>query len=118
MEYTYINPEYLQTVSGGDMSIIEEIVSMFREQSAEAYEQMLSFLEKGDYTNLGMLAHKVKSSASIMGMNDLASMLKTLELQAREGKETGSYRSYIERFRTETSVALTELDDYIKTRRE
>lgn len=114
MEYRYINPEYLESVSGGDSEIIREIVDMFREQSAEAYTDMLSLLEKGDYNNLGLLAHKVKSSVAIMGMNDLAAMLKTFELQARAGKETASYRSYIERFREETEIALTELEDVIK----
>lgn len=116
MEYKYINPEYLQTVAGSDLEIIREIVGMFREQSSEAYGQMLSYLETGDYHSLGMLAHKVKSSVTIMGMNDLASMLKTFEQQAREGKESGSYRSYIERFREETGIALAELDDFIKNR--
>ncbi len=113
MEYKYINPEYLESVSGGDPEVIKEIVGIFSEQSAEAYGQMLGFLEKGDFYNLGMLAHKVKSSVAIMGMNDLASMLKTFELQAKEAKETGSYRSYIERYREETLIALKELDNLI-----
>lgn len=116
MEYKYINPEYLQSVSGGDMSIISEIVDIFREQSSEAYGQMLTYLKAGDHHNLGMLAHKVKSSVTIMGMNDLAAMLKTFEMEAKEGRETGSYLSYIERFRKETEIALIELEHLIKTR--
>lgn len=110
MEYKYINPEYLENVAGGDIAMIKEIVGMFREQSDEAYGQMLTLLASGDYNSLGLLAHKVKSSVAIMGMNDLASMLKKFELDAREGKDTGSYKSYIERYRDETSLALQELD--------
>lgn len=114
MEYRFINPEYLNQVSGGDIGIITEIVGMFRDQSLEAYSQMLGLLESNDYHNLGMLAHKVKSSVAIMGMNDLATMLKTFELQAKDSREPGMYRSYIERFVTETKAAIEELEDFVK----
>lgn len=114
MDYKYINTEYLEKVTAGDPQIIREIVDLFREQVDESFKQMLLYLEAGDYYNLGMLAHKVKSSVSIMGMNDLASMLKTFELQAKESKETGMYRSYIERYGKETAIALKELEDLIK----
>lgn len=116
MKYKYINPEYLESVSGGDPEVIREIVGMFGEQISEIYDQMKSHLAARDYVNLGMLAHKVKSSVSIMGMNDLAVMLKTFELQAREGKETDKYSQYIERFKNETAEALTELRDLVETR--
>ena len=62
---------------------------------------------------LGLLAHKAKSSVAIMGMNDLAVMLKTFELQAKEEKESELYESYITRFKTETEAAITELDDLV-----
>lgn len=114
MEYKFINPEYLESVAGGDPGIISDLVDMFREQSSETYQQMNELLASGDYHNLGMLAHKVKSSVSIMGMNDLAAMLKNFELQAKEGRETEMYKSYIERFRTETAAAMTELDHLVK----
>jgi HPt (histidine-containing phosphotransfer) domain-containing protein len=116
MEYQYINIEYLESVSGGDPDITKEIVSMFSEQVIEAYEEMLKLNAAGDYFNLGQLAHKVKSSAAIMGMSDLASMLKTFELQTREKIETDRYPAYIERFRTDTRAAVAELEDMIRNR--
>ena len=116
MDYKHINPEYLFSVSGGDGETVKEIISMFREQTAEIYQSMLLALDSGDYGSVGLLAHKVKSSCMIMGMTDLAAMLKKMEINATEGKETGSFRQNIERFRAETSQALTELDDLIINR--
>jgi HPt (histidine-containing phosphotransfer) domain-containing protein len=118
MEYKYINVEYLDSVSGGDPDITKEIVSIFREQVIEAYDEMLKLNADRDYISLGQLAHKVKSSAAIMGMSELASMLKTFELQAREKLEPDRYPAYIERFRTETTAAVAELEDMIKNRYE
>jgi HPt (histidine-containing phosphotransfer) domain-containing protein len=113
MDYKFINIEYLNTVSGGDPDIISEIVVMFKEQSIEIYNEMKSHLLGKKYDLLGSLAHKAKSSVLIMGMNDLALMLKTLELQAKDGKESELYESYIERFKVETDAAVTELEDLV-----
>ena len=116
MDYKFIKMEYLDSVSGGDTGIIEELALIFKEQSVEIYKEMRSFLESKNYKSLGLLAHKAKSSVAIMGMNELADMLKTFELQAREDKETHLYEFYIERFRIETQEAVKELDDIISNR--
>jgi HPt (histidine-containing phosphotransfer) domain-containing protein len=113
MDYKFINTEYLDSVSGGDPEIICELVNLFKEQSAEISGEMQSLLKAKNYKSLGLLAHKAKSSVSIMGMNDLAIMLKIFELQAREEKEPHLYESYITRFRTETLAAISELEDLV-----
>jgi HPt (histidine-containing phosphotransfer) domain-containing protein len=113
MDYKFINTEYLDSVTGGDPEIICEIVNLFREQAVEISNEMRSLLEAGNYKMLGLLAHKAKSSVSIMGMDDLAVMLKTFELQAKDAKESHLYDSYITRFRTETQAAISELEDLV-----
>lgn len=108
--------EYLDSVSGGDTGIIIEIVAIFRDQAVEISDEMRSLLAAKNYKSLGLLAHKAKSSVAIMGMNDLATMLKTFELQARDSIELQLYESYIERFSTETQEAIKELDDIVINR--
>jgi HPt (histidine-containing phosphotransfer) domain-containing protein len=110
MGYKYINMEYLDSVSGGDKSIIAELVEMFREQSIEIYGEMKSLLSAKEYYSLGLLAHKAKSSVAIMGMEELAIMLKTFELQAKEEKEPHMYEGYVEKFREDTTEAVKELE--------
>jgi HPt (histidine-containing phosphotransfer) domain-containing protein len=113
MDYKFINTEYLDSVSGGDPDVIREIVIMFKDQSIEIYNEMTSLFSEKNYVPLGFLAHKAKSSVAIMGMNDLALMLKTFELQAKEGKESELYESYIKRFKVETDAAVKELEDLV-----
>lgn len=116
MDYKFINMEYLDSVSGGDPAIINEIIELFKEQSVEIHNEMKSLLAAKKYTSLGSLAHKAKSSVAIMGMTSLSEMLKTLEYQAREGKEPQLYELYLERFISETQEAIKELDDLIINR--
>ncbi|HKK42127.1 MAG TPA: Hpt domain-containing protein [Bacteroidales bacterium] len=113
MDYKLINPEYLHSVSGGDLETEKEIIEMFREQSEEIYKEFIAKLSEKNYTMLGQLAHKAKSSVAIMGMEDLAAVLKTFELQAKESKEPGKYEAYIKRFKSDTDSAVRELEDYL-----
>jgi hypothetical protein len=113
MDYKFINPEYLNSVSEGNPEIVIEIIELFKTQREEIYREMLSHLAEKDYKSLGFLAHKAKSSVSIMGMNNLAIMLKNFELQSKDGIDSSNYESYIERFRYETGEAVKELEDFI-----
>ena len=113
MDYKFINTEYLDSVSAGDPEIICELVTLFKEQSTEISEEMKLLFDAKNYKLLGLLAHKAKSSVSIMGMNDLATMLKTFELQTSEEIEVHLYESYITRLQTETQEAISELEDLV-----
>jgi HPt (histidine-containing phosphotransfer) domain-containing protein len=116
MNYKFIKIEYLDSVSGGDPEIIREILILFKEQTIEIYNEMISGLSVKNYTSLGFLAHKAKSSVAVMGMNDLATMLKTFELQSKEGEESELYESYITRYKTDTDAAINELEDLVNNR--
>jgi HPt (histidine-containing phosphotransfer) domain-containing protein len=113
MDYKFINTEYLESVSGGNKEILAELIGMFREQVLEVTAEMRSLHKKDNYYSLGMLAHKAKSSVAIMGMNDLALMLKTFELEGKEGKNKENYKSYIDRYEDEATKASAELENYV-----
>jgi HPt (histidine-containing phosphotransfer) domain-containing protein len=116
MDYKFINTEYLNSVSGGDSEMIREIIVMFKDQVVEIHNEMKSFFEQKNYYSLGLLAHKAKSSVAIMGMSDLASMLKDFEQKAKEGKEPEKYQSYIDKFKSDTAEAVKEIDDLLINR--
>ena len=116
MDYKLINPEYLEAVSGGDISIITELVNMFKEQVVEFNAEMKALYSSHEYRQLGLLAHKAKSSVAIMGMDELADVLKTLELTAKDGQNIDMYESYINKFCVDTTAAVSELDDYLNTK--
>lgn len=97
-------------MSGGNKELVLEMISIFREQVSEFSIEMDKHLASQDYESLGKLAHKAKSSVSIMGLQDLAIDLKDLENLAREGKKTESYSGIVENFKQVAKVALQELE--------
>ena len=108
-----INTTYLESVSGGDIEIMREIINIFKAQIPEFLSEMKSLLVKEDYYNLGLLAHKAKSSIAIMGMDDLAVMLKEFEINARGNLNPQKYDFYILKFEKDTTEAIIELDRYL-----
>jgi HPt (histidine-containing phosphotransfer) domain-containing protein len=113
MEFKMINTTYLESISGGDTEIIKDIINIFKAQIPEFLSEMNSLLLTEDYHNLGLLAHKSKSSIAIMGMEDLAIMLKEFEIDARGNLNPGKYKAYISRFEKDTKEAIIELDRYL-----
>jgi HPt (histidine-containing phosphotransfer) domain-containing protein len=107
--FIFVNLDYIKSMAGDNEELIREMAEIFVQQIPEFNELFNTLYEKGDYHNLGMQAHKAKSSVAIMGMDDLAVMLKEFELLAKEGKETDKYPDYIRRFREETAGAIEEL---------
>jgi len=114
MDYKFIKTDYLEMVAGGDQELLRELINMFRDQVAEFNSEMNKLYTEKNFYGLGLLAHKAKSSVAIMGMDSLANLLKTFELQAKEGKRTDLYQSYITRFENDTRSALTELNTLIE----
>ena len=100
---------YLTNMAGGNPEIVKEMIQIFIDQAQEYIVEMRKFLDDKDYLSLGRLAHKSKSSVAIMGMNDLASELKTLELLAKEGKESEKYPDMVENFTLQCETAISEL---------
>lgn len=115
MEFKKVNVEYLNEVCDNSPDLIREMIEIFRSQVVEFKDEMESLHSGGEYYDLGLLAHKAKSSVSIMGMEDLALRLKELEKNAKEGVEPEKYRYYIDNFASQTRQALDELDSYLET---
>jgi HPt (histidine-containing phosphotransfer) domain-containing protein len=115
-DFEYIKTDYLEMVAGGDPELMKELIGMFRDQVAEFITEMNLLFHEKNYHALGNLAHKAKSSVAIMGMDSLAIMLKNFELQAKDGKNSEKYESYISRFEHDTKEALKELATLIKNR--
>jgi HPt (histidine-containing phosphotransfer) domain-containing protein len=109
-----IDLTYLRNMSAGNKELVLEMIEIFKKQVTEFTEGMDTHYQKEEYELLGRLAHKAKSSISIMGLNDLALELKTFETLAKAGEQTEKYPSFIENFKRETSDALDELEEVTK----
>lgn len=115
MEFKFINVDYIEEVCDNSHDLIREMAGIFRDQMSEFRDEMKKLHDNEEYYELGLLAHKAKSSIAIMGMDDLTHKLKELELNTKEGVKPETYPLLIDEFTRQTEEALKELDSYLKS---
>lgn len=115
MSSKVVNLSYIEEVCGGSKEIMKEMIDIFFVQIDEFNQEMKELLAEGKYHDLGLLAHKAKSSIAIMGMDYLAERLKKFELSAKEGSDIDSYQGYVDEFKQLTSDAIAELNIYLNS---
>jgi HPt (histidine-containing phosphotransfer) domain-containing protein len=114
-KFTYADLTYLESMSMGSNELIIEMIQLFIDQLPEFTEGLTEHLKNGDYMALGALAHKAKSSVAVMGMESLATDLKTLEISAKSGVDTDQYPVLVKRFIEQVTLTGAELQAYSKS---
>ena len=104
---------YLESMAEGDKVLISEMIKIFSTQVKEYSDLMHEYLEREDWQELSKLAHKSKSSVTIMGMKALAKKLRKLEEMAKEEKDVQSIPGYVEYFTAASREAVSELNNYL-----
>jgi HPt (histidine-containing phosphotransfer) domain-containing protein len=111
--FKHINLDYLDQMSDGSPDLKYDLIKMFINQVPVFSDQLDGYYQSGDYFSLGKLAHKIKSSVAMMGIEELATDMKTLEKIAVEGKDKDKYPVYILRFKTISTEAINELNSIL-----
>lgn len=72
---------------GGDEEFYQEMLRMFQEQRAEKEAELNSFYEAANWTDYGIKAHALKSTALTIGAEELSGKAKELELAGKKADE-------------------------------
>ncbi len=111
-----IDLTYLKEISNGNKDLITDLIEMFFEQIPEYQKLMNNYYRKKEWVSLGRIAHKAKSAILMIGMEGLASDLKKLEENAKEGIIINEYKEIIAKFVRESNTAIKELQEIKKNK--
>lgn len=73
------NLSYLVDATRGNKEIMNNIINVFLEQTAEELSALNDAIEKTNYKIIGDISHKIKSSFSILGISVLAPVFEEME---------------------------------------
>ncbi len=79
-----IDLTYLHSVSEGNEELERSLAEIFLSQIPEFSQGMTDAYSNGNFIQLASIAHKAKSSVQAMGMEQLASSLKILEMFCKQ----------------------------------
>lgn len=73
---------FLRTVSGNNKTFIREMIETFVETTPKVLSAMRASVEKRDWKKLAQLAHRIKPSLTLMGMEVLRKQVMSIEEKA------------------------------------
>jgi len=83
-EKMHYNLSNLKNMVGDDPDVILEFINLFVDTSAQTLSDLNNAHNAKDYPTVGSLAHKLKSSVDLMGIESLYDTIRIIE---RSGKE-------------------------------
>lgn len=78
---------YLENMSGGDNSMIIEMIELFLKETPKHLENLKSANEGQDWSKVASEAHKVKPIMLYVGLSDLNLVCKRLEENAKSDQD-------------------------------
>ncbi|HOP02848.1 MAG TPA: Hpt domain-containing protein [Tenuifilaceae bacterium] len=112
--YRFVDFNQIMEVADGSSQLVHDLINMFFKQVQTFSEQLDSLYQSGDFISLGKLAHKIKGSAAMMGITELANYMKELEHLAKEKLQVEKYPELINKYKTISAEAVEELKDIAK----
>ncbi len=115
INHRHVDLSYLKDMSGGNREVMLEMIELFNSQVPELIEKMKHQLQQKNIDELSRLAHKAKASAHIMGMEEAAAKLKSLEYSAKESRDGENFSLIIKDLEKQFSFAIEELKNIAAT---
>lgn len=112
--FKFVDISYLQNLTGGDIAVMTEIINLFKLEVPRYLVDLKKSRELKNWDELAGVAHKAKSSFALMGIGEVVSELKNLELLAREKNESEQYDLLIKSVEDIYDKAIFELDQFLK----
>jgi HPt (histidine-containing phosphotransfer) domain-containing protein len=108
-DYKYIDMTYLNDLAMGSNDFMIEMLESFTKTTPESIQTMKNSVGSEDWKIIGGLAHKLKTSYSFMGMDNMVTLSKTLQDLGLEGEGVEKIPGMIEEMHQEYIKAETEL---------
>jgi signal transduction histidine kinase/CheY-like chemotaxis protein len=94
-KYKYIDLSYMQEISGGDIDYERTVTEQFLEIVPADLEKMNNALSENNFAALSKMAHSMKASIAVMGMNAALDIeLDTLETGSNDYEKNGAFTRF------------------------
>lgn len=103
------NLDYLRTVSGNNEDFIREMVLTFTQTIPPVLDEMKVALDGKDWERLARMAHQIKPSFTLMGLNPLRTSILFIEENSRYSTKLDELPDVVSDFVRQCRVILPEL---------
>jgi len=105
------NLDYLKKLSNNDDQFIRELVKSFIEKTPQLLDEMQVSLSKKDWTQVGLLAHKLKPNLAFMGIDSLKQLTLDVEHNGKDASNLEHLASDVDTLISKCQAAINELEE-------
>jgi len=109
-----INLTYLREMASGDTGFMEEIMDMFIQQTPENLTKLQEYTTNRQWAEVKSLAHKMKSSVILVGIQELEEIFIHLQKEAVGAHPEEVVPHLVKRAQNLCDIAITELQAELK----
>ena len=110
-KYDAINLDYLELMADGDISMKKIMLDMLLEELPVEIEKMKALLQEGNWTELGNVSHKMKSTLAYVGNDEMTVANKTIETICKTGEAIDELPALMDNLIGNFELVLPELKD-------
>jgi HPt (histidine-containing phosphotransfer) domain-containing protein len=112
-----IDLDYIYTISDGDRDFIKEILETFVKITPESIDAINDSLEQKQLKEIARVAHKIKPSILLLGIDELTKLIKEIEHMAKEQEEIDQLTAKISSLNQYSLDVLADIDELLLTGR-
>ncbi|MDZ7880107.1 MAG: hypothetical protein U5L45_20685 [Saprospiraceae bacterium] len=109
MTYKYINLDYLDTMTGGDEEMKNEMISMLTLEIPDEMAKMQAATAAADWEEVFQISHKFKTTLSFIGNEEMITTNKTVEYCSRHRVDVAEISKMVAQLAEKTPFVLEEL---------
>lgn len=106
------NMDHLNDVCGGDTTFIQEMIGIFIDAIPKAIKNMKDFSHEQSWKKVGEIAHSIKPSISLMGMDDALNTIRQIEEYGSTKTNVGKIPRLLKKLEIFSERAIAELKDF------
>lgn len=107
--YSFINLDYMDMMSDGDDSMKVVMLEMLLDELPQELQKMSDLCAAADWTELGSVSHKMKSTLAFVGNNEMTSANTEVETICKSGERVAQVPALVTTLTDIAPQALKEL---------
>ncbi|MCC6601227.1 MAG: Hpt domain-containing protein [Crocinitomicaceae bacterium] len=104
---------YLNQVFQGNKEMVNNIISLFLQQVPEYIKEMEDCVKKNEPLSLHPLAHKAKSSVSMLGIRDMESDILKIEQDSKNLRNLDQLPTLVYRVKETCQLVFIQLQEQL-----
>lgn len=105
---------YLNQVFQGNREMINNIISLFLQQVPDYVKEMEECVKKNEPLSLHPLAHKAKSSVSMLGIKEMENDILSIEQNSKNLRNLDALPDLVHRVRSSCDVVYLQLKEQLQ----